>query len=63
MDPDRWFVHVPREVARSRIASRHLAAGVEMTRESAEKRAEESDMPNGDLVMANLIQPDLVVHN
>ncbi|KAL2157691.1 hypothetical protein VTH06DRAFT_5174 [Thermothelomyces fergusii] len=45
------FVSVPREVARARLAARHLAAGIVDTPEAADRRAVENDLPNGDEVI------------
>lgn len=60
---NRWFVQVPREVAKARISKRHLKSRVERCQIDAECRAEDSDLPNGDLLVSNLVQPYLVVHN
>ncbi|AEO57016.1 hypothetical protein MYCTH_2302694 [Thermothelomyces thermophilus ATCC 42464] len=45
------FVSVPREVARARLAARHLAAGLVATPEAADRRAVENDLPNGDEIL------------
>ncbi len=63
MRPQRWFVDVPRDIAKDRLAARHLAAGISRTREEAIHRAEGNDLPNGDLVRANLIEPDVRIIN
>lgn len=47
---DRWLVRVDRDLARKRVAARHLAAGIENSMERAVQRAEENDMVNGDYV-------------
>ncbi|KAL2110436.1 hypothetical protein VUR80DRAFT_8115 [Thermomyces stellatus] len=47
---DRWFVHVPADLARTRVALRHLQAGIEDSLESALKRADENDVVNGEYV-------------
>ncbi|KAK7978713.1 nicotinamide riboside kinase [Apiospora saccharicola] len=59
----RWFVDVPPEVAKERLVLRHLAAGIETSREAAAHRAEENDLPNGDLIRSNLIEPDVRIVN
>ena len=41
---------------------RHLRAGIERTKDAAERRVEANDLRNGDLVLANLVQPDLIIH-
>jgi pantothenate kinase len=58
----RWFVEIPRQVVKRRLAKRHLVAGIESTDEAAERRVEANDLINGDLVAANLIEPDLLIH-
>ncbi|KLU86552.1 phosphoribulokinase/uridine kinase [Magnaporthiopsis poae ATCC 64411] len=48
---ERWFVEVRPEVARRRLAARHVAAGICSTTEEAERRADENDLPNGDEIL------------
>ncbi|XXH00991.1 hypothetical protein Hte_007342 [Hypoxylon texense] len=48
---DRWLVHVDPDIARKRVAARHLAAGIETTMEAALRRADENDLVNGQFVM------------
>ncbi|KAK8085940.1 hypothetical protein PG994_000914 [Apiospora phragmitis] len=60
---ERWFVDVPPEVAKERLVLRHLAAGIETSREAAAHRAEENDLPNGDLIRSKLIEPDVRIVN
>ncbi|KAK4033961.1 ATP-dependent kinase [Parachaetomium inaequale] len=52
------FVSVPRSLARTRLAARHLAAGLASTPEAADRRAVENDLPNGDTILA-LRVPDV----
>ncbi|KAF5230575.1 hypothetical protein FANTH_13777 [Fusarium anthophilum] len=54
---DKWFVDVPVDIARERLASRHLRAGIEMTTEAAIKRADENDIPNGEYIRSHLLEP------
>ncbi|KAK5682119.1 hypothetical protein LTS10_005244 [Elasticomyces elasticus] len=63
MVDERWFVDTSRHIAKHRIAKRHVNAGIEHTLEAAEQRAEENDLPNGDLIRANLLSPDVVIKN
>ena len=42
-----WFVQVPREVAKARLAKGDLEAGIVQTRE---RRAEKNDLVGGELV-------------
>lgn len=59
----RWFVDVPPEVVRDRLATRHLAAGIETTYEAAAQRAETNDIPNGEMIRSLLITPDVTIRN
>lgn len=59
----RWFVDTPRDIAMHRIANRHVTAKIENTLEAAKVRAETNDLPNGDYIRDNLIEPDVVIHN
>ncbi|KAK9413419.1 putative Phosphoribulokinase/uridine kinase [Seiridium unicorne] len=63
MVDERWFVDVPRDVARDRLVARHLAAGIESSGEAATIRAEDNDPPNGDLIRSHLIEPDIRIVN
>ncbi|KAF2997186.1 putative kinase [Curvularia kusanoi] len=59
----RWFVDVPLEIVRDRLAARHLAAGIETSYDAAVQRAETNDIPNGDLIRSLLIKPDVTIYN
>lgn len=56
-----WYLDVPREVARRRLVARHLAAGIVQSVEEGERRADENDLPNGDLMKENLVKVDRVL--
>ncbi|KAF3037213.1 putative kinase [Didymella heteroderae] len=60
---ERWFVDVPPEVVRDRLAARHVAAGIESTYEAAVQRAETNDIPNGEMIRSLLIKPDVTIRN
>lgn len=45
-----WFVDVDDNVARRRLASRHVAAGIVDNIEDGEKRADQNDLPNGQVI-------------
>ncbi|KAK7949387.1 uncharacterized protein PG986_010273 [Apiospora aurea] len=60
---ERWFVDVPPEVAKERLVLRHLAAGIETSREAAAHRVEENDLPNGALIRSKLFEPDVRIVN
>ncbi|KAH6655779.1 phosphoribulokinase/uridine kinase [Truncatella angustata] len=60
---EKWFVNVPEEIARARLVERHLAAGIETSKASAAIRAADNDIPNGDLIRAHLVEPDIEIMN
>ncbi|KAF5543695.1 panthothenate kinase uridine kinase-related [Fusarium phyllophilum] len=60
---DKWFVDVPVDIARERLASRHLRAGIETTIGAAIKRADENDIPNGEYIRSHLIEPNVRIIN
>lgn len=59
----RWFVDAPEDVAKERVVKRHLAAGIESTREAAEARVESNDLLNGRLIREQRVTPDLIIQN
>ncbi|KAF1846973.1 P-loop containing nucleoside triphosphate hydrolase protein [Cucurbitaria berberidis CBS 394.84] len=60
---ERWFVDAPVKLVKDRLAQRHLAAGIETSALAAAQRAEENDIPNGELIRSLLIRPDVVIEN
>ncbi|KAF4960461.1 hypothetical protein FGADI_952 [Fusarium gaditjirri] len=60
---DKWFVDVAVDIARERLASRHLRAGIETTIDAAIKRADENDIPNGEFIRSRLIEPNVRIIN
>ncbi|KAJ4374720.1 hypothetical protein N0V83_001795 [Neocucurbitaria cava] len=60
---EKWFVDVEKDLVKTRLAQRHLLAGIETSALAAMKRAEENDLPNGDLIRSLLIKPDIIIHN
>ncbi|UNI18337.1 hypothetical protein JDV02_004610 [Purpureocillium takamizusanense] len=48
-----WFVEVDREVARSRLVKRHVAAGIVADEAAAELRVSSTDFLNADDILAN----------
>ncbi|KAL8305179.1 hypothetical protein RB597_003919 [Gaeumannomyces tritici] len=58
---ERWFVEVDLGVARRRLAARHVAAGICATREEAERRADENDLPNGHEILRLRLTPHEVI--
>ncbi|CAO2655199.1 Nn.00g102630.m01.CDS01 [Neocucurbitaria sp. VM-36] len=60
---EKWFVDAPANIVKDRLAQRHLAAGIETSSLAAAQRAEENDIPNGELIRSLLIKPDVVIEN
>jgi hypothetical protein len=50
-------------VVRERIAARHLQAGIEQTLERALSRVDENDVPNGEHIRRNLLEPSVRILN
>ncbi|EHY54108.1 hypothetical protein ABEF92_008225 [Exophiala dermatitidis] len=74
LDEDKWrdisgmldlriFVNVEPEVARERVAKRHVAAGIEPTLEKGHERFDRNDGINGDLIRRKIVDCDLVVQS
>jgi len=59
----RWFVEVDEELAKTRLAKRHVAAGISATLEEGLARAEGNDIPNGRFLLQNRVPVDIVVHS
>ncbi|ETN45966.1 uncharacterized protein HMPREF1541_00148 [Cyphellophora europaea CBS 101466] len=59
----RVLVHVPPEEARVRVASRHVASGIEPTLALGEKRFDSNDAINGDLIRAKAVACDVMVES
>lgn len=53
----------PIDLVKERLAKRHLAAGIETSMQAAVRRAEENDIPNGELIRSLLIKPDVIIEN
>ncbi|OAL46761.1 phosphoribulokinase/uridine kinase [Pyrenochaeta sp. DS3sAY3a] len=63
MCAEKWFVDAPLNLIRERLAQRHLAAGIETSMAAATKRAEENDIPNGEMIRSMLVSPDVIIEN
>lgn len=59
----RVFIHVDSELARARVAKRHVLAGIEPTLKLGEDRFDSNDALNGELVRSNLLSYDFIVHS
>ncbi|KAH6667956.1 P-loop containing nucleoside triphosphate hydrolase protein [Halenospora varia] len=60
---ETWFVDVDPDLARNRIAKRHIKAGIETTWEAAVSRAEGNDLLNGVEIRNRLVQPTVIIHS
>lgn len=56
-----WFVEVDEDVARKRLAARHLRSGIVKTIEDGDKRAVENDLVNGREILDKKLPVDEVV--
>lgn len=63
IDLHRWLIDASRDVAKRRITQRHLAAGIELTLQAAEERAETNDLPNGDYIRKHSVSPEVIIKN
>ncbi|SMQ48040.1 unnamed protein product [Zymoseptoria tritici ST99CH_1A5] len=63
MVDDRWYIDVPRDVAKLRLIERHLRAGIETCSVAAAARAESNDLMNADYIASRLIEPDMVIRS
>ncbi|EXJ94054.1 hypothetical protein A1O1_02447 [Capronia coronata CBS 617.96] len=74
LDEDKWrdisplldlkiFVNVDPEVARERVAKRHVAAGIEPTLEKGLERFDRNDGLNGDLIRRKIVASDMTVES
>ncbi|QDS67449.1 hypothetical protein FKW77_000495 [Venturia effusa] len=60
---DTWFVDVDAEVARYRVAKRHMQAGIETNWEDAVRRASGNDLVNGEEARRKMVRPGIVVYS
>lgn len=57
-----WFVKVDPELARNRLAKRHVEAGIEPSLEAAYQRVDNNDTINGELIMEKMVEGiDIVI--
>lgn len=56
-----WFVEVDEQVARKRLAARHLRSGIVQTIEDGDKRAVENDLVNGREILDKRLPVDEIV--
>ncbi|KAA8893983.1 P-loop containing nucleoside triphosphate hydrolase protein [Sphaerosporella brunnea] len=60
---ERWFVEVDEDVAKRRLAKRHVAAGICSTLEEGLQRAEGNDIPNGRFLRENRVEVDKILRS
>lgn len=58
-----WFVEVDKEVARQRLAERHVRAGIVKTLEEGDRQARENDLVNGEEILAHRFRVDETVQS
>ncbi|KDR68764.1 hypothetical protein GALMADRAFT_256606 [Galerina marginata CBS 339.88] len=60
---ERWFVEVDTAEARRRLVGRHVLTGVAKDAQEAEWRADENDIPNGQFIIANMLEPTMIIQS
>ncbi|KAI0550374.1 P-loop containing nucleoside triphosphate hydrolase protein [Xylaria curta] len=60
---DTWFVDIDEDLARRRVAERHIKSGIETTWEAALERTNQNDLLNGQEVRRHLIKPSVMVQS
>jgi len=60
---ERWFVSLDVQEARRRLIKRHVLTGVTQDEAEAEWRADGNDMPNGEFIMKNMLEPTRVIQS
>lgn len=63
MADETWLVACDPEVAKRRLAQRHLNAGIVDNIEDGYKRVQDNDGPNGEYLLANSVLPDVTVES
>lgn len=58
-----WFVEVPEDIARERLAKRHAASGITANEEEGRKRADESDLVNGREIMNGRLEVHEIIYS
>lgn len=58
---EKWMVTVSEEVALTRLAKRHLAAGIVSTLEAGRDRAAGNDAVNGRYLLSHSVEPDVTI--
>ncbi|EMD41455.1 hypothetical protein CERSUDRAFT_110031 [Gelatoporia subvermispora B] len=58
---ERWFLNVGEEEAERRLIARHVQSGVAKDLEEAIWRSRENDVPNGQFIRENMLNPTRVI--
>lgn len=59
---ETWFLDTDEEIARPRLAARHLAAGICRSIEDGFARADDNDLPNGKYLTSHGMSPTVVIN-
>lgn len=57
---ENWFLEVEFEVARKRLAERHVRSGICETLEEGDRRARENDLRNGEEIVRERIERERI---
>ncbi|KAM0545792.1 hypothetical protein ACHAPJ_011216 [Fusarium lateritium] len=58
---ETWWIDVDKDLARWRVAERHVHSGIETTLEAALRRVDSNDSLNGEMVRQKLLSPNMRV--
>lgn len=58
---ERWYIEVDPEIAKERVAARHVAAGIEPNIRSGRRRVEANDEINGRFIVEHSLTRDIVI--
>ncbi|KAJ4245219.1 hypothetical protein NW762_014089 [Fusarium torreyae] len=56
---ETWWIDVDKDLARWRVAERHVHSGIETTLEAALRRVDANDSLNGEMVRQKLVSPNV----
>ncbi|KAF9527105.1 P-loop containing nucleoside triphosphate hydrolase protein [Crepidotus variabilis] len=60
---ERWLISVDQASVKTRLVERHVRTGVASDANEAAWRADENDIPNGQFLLANNLEPTRVIHS
>jgi len=58
-----WFVHVDEDVARERLARRHVVSGIAPDEDAGRRRADENDLVNGQEIVDGRLEVDEMIYS